>query len=496
MRDKIINKGLDMKKYLLVLFVVLFSIGCTTKQNVNNDINGMNNTNISNIEYTENTRDRTSKVAIVHDDFLTENALHDAVRANDLPLVKFLVKQGILKNQRDEYGFTPLHIAVRLHNFEITKYLISKGSDVNTLDVYEDTPLLDSTRNNDTNISKELICNGAYRNVSDVHGMSTLNNSAKNNNKYISELLRADNITSYCNDEIKESKIIENPVVEKIVVKEPIEEEPINEELEIITSKIKINIDSVLNDKTPKICGDVLEGDVSSLDIVLTNENNESFGKYDAIINQDDQTWCADVTDELPNGLYDIVATGYDKDDNTATDKAQTEINVLDGLYDALMKEFKDDFEPWNAYLDKDTLVFKFRNPTILFKRGLKELQPRFENILTDFLPRYANVLKEYQAEIDEVWIEGHASSEHSLGKTIEEKYELNRILSDARANEVLNYSKKSAIDGLDDNFTWLNDSFKAIGKSSSQLVYNEDGTENRELSRRVEFRITTKEKN
>ena len=87
-------------------------------------------------------------------DFISENVLHDAVRADDIETVKYLVKQGVNINEQDEYGYTPLHIAVRLHQFNITSYLIDNNANVNTIDEYEDTPLIDATRNNDTNLSK------------------------------------------------------------------------------------------------------------------------------------------------------------------------------------------------------------------------------------------------------------------------------------------------------------------------------------------------------
>ncbi len=483
---KIKIKGYKMTKYILGLFIIMFSIGCTPKQNVSNTANIKNKT-----ETTKDLNFQNIKAEIKNNDFLTENALHDAVRANDLDLVKFLIKQGAIKDQRDQYGFTPLHLAVRLHNFEITEYLITQGSNVNTLDVYKDTPLLDSTRNNDTNISEVLICNGAHRNVVDIHGMSTLNNSSKNNNKYISELLRSDNLSIHCNGNGKiEIQVEPEPEIEPTieVIEEPQEE--------VVQPEIGINIDSIIKSRTPTICGDIIKGDVSSLDIVLTNENDKSFGKYDAVIDQDEQTWCADVTDELPNGKYDVLATGYDVNNNTATDIKPTEISVLVGLYEALMIEFKDDFEPWNANLDKDTLTFRFQKPTVLFNKGKKDLTNKFKDILNNFLPRYSNILNNYQEEIAQVSIEGHTSSEYKMGTTVEEKYKLNQILSDKRAKEVYRYSQSIVEGGIDDNLSWLNDVFNPIGKSSSQLITDEDGIENKELSRRVEFNIATKEIN
>ncbi len=474
-------------KKLSTIFLLLLVTGCsfTTNKILKNEQN------------TKSAKLSTHKAALVTDDFLSESALHDAVRANDLELVQFLVKQGIEKNRQDQYGYTPLHLAVRLHNFEITKYLIAKGANVNTYDVYDDTPLLDSTRNNDTNISKELICNGANRNVSDRHDMSTLHNSSKNNNKFISTLLRADNIGKLCSEEVVEKE-------KQVVVQEPISEEPeateepevIEEPImdEVVSLNIKIDVEPTINDNTPKICGSIVEGDIVKVFVVLEDTDKEMFGIYNATIDNENNTWCADVTDKLANGNYIVTAEGFDDKDNKVNDTAPTKIHVIQGLYDALVEEFKNDFEPWNANLDKDTLKFRFEKPQYLFKRGSDILQPKFQTILEDFFPRYTKILLAYKTEIQNVRIEGHASSEHSLGKTIEEKYKFNKILSDKRANTVLRYTKNLDHRIINDNIDWINNTFKAEGFSSSQLVYNEDGSENKEKSRRVVYNIITQQ--
>ena len=457
MRDKFKGKEY-MKKYMLLALLVFVGVGCTAQNDIKKD------------ETIEDKRYSAIKAEVINNDFLTESALHDAVRANDLEMVTFLIKQGAQIDLEDQYGFTPLHLAVRLHNLEIVEYLISKDSNVNTIDVYLDTPLLDATRNNDTDIAKVLICNGAYRNVSDIHKMSTLNNSSKNNNKYISELLRADTVEPYCQEEID------------------------------------INID---DSTTSKICGKITKGYITELKVNLEDKEQNSFGEYDAIIDNKNNSWCADISkDELIENEYLIMAKASDKVVNTADaqktqylkkdfattkkDKKITQAEVLPGLYEALMSEFKDDFEPWKAELDKDSLTFRFTDPAVLFERAKEDLKPLFKDILSSFFPRYITTLVNYQEKIDSIIIEGHSSSEHRLGKTPEEKYELNKILSEKRATEVLRYTNGLEDERVLDNIVWVLQAFQAQGLSSSNLVYNEDGTENQEASRRVEFRIET----
>lgn len=436
MKDKI-------KNYLLIALLITLYQGCAQQEEVTTPKNK-----------------HTAKVKT--NDFTTENALHDAVRASDLELVKFLIKQKTNVNQKNQYGYTPLHLAVRYHNFEITKYLISQKAEVNTIDVYKDTPLLDSTRNNDTNISEILICNGANRDVKDVNDMSTLHNSSKNHNIYISTLLKTDNLDKYC-----KNKSISNLA-------------------------IKINEELLLNDNKPKICGVITKGDINKIDLSLQNQENKIYGNYKAKIEPKNNTWCADVTDELPNGKYKIQAVGYNSKNHMTQDTSKTEIYIIKGLYEALMDEFKDDFNDWKAELDKDTLVFRFSDPTLLFKSGKKDLSQKYKKISDDFFPRYVKVLLAYQYDIENVIIEGHSSSEHGGATTVEGKYNLNMILSQGRADEVLKYAKSSNNTKVVDNMPWINKVFQGKGFSSSNLVLDENGVEDQINSRRVEFRIKT----
>ncbi len=187
------------KNILLLTIASLILGGCTAT----NQVNSIHTTNVT------------------KNDFINEMALHDAVRARDLKLVQFLIEQKSDINKKDIYGYTPLHIAVRLKEYDIAKLLIQNGGEVNTFDNYQDTPLLDSTRDNYTDLSKLLICNKAQRDVVDSHQMSPLHNSSKNNNIYISEMLKAENLDSYCKPQ---EENIEKPKTE-VVVEEPIQEE-------------------------------------------------------------------------------------------------------------------------------------------------------------------------------------------------------------------------------------------------------------------------------
>lgn len=160
-------------------------------------------------------------------------------------------------------------------------------------------------------------------------------------------------------------------------------------------------------------------------------------------------------------------------------------------LYDDLYEEFKHDLENWNAKIDKQTLSVRFESPEVLFKPGSSELQPKFKNILDDFFPRYINILtkSKYYNDIEEIRIEGHTSSEWNGDTVGEQAYFKNMELSQNRTRAVLEYIlKENNLNGFKE---WVRERLTANGLSSSKLIII-DGIEDKERSRRVEFRVRT----
>ena len=83
-------------------------------------------------------------------------------------------------------------------------------------------------------------------------------------------------------------------------------------------------------------------------------------------------------------------------------------------IYEALNKEFRDDFSQWGAELDQKPLSVRFKEPDVLFKPNSSRIEEKFIVILDDFFPRYLKVLNnpKFRDSIQEVRIEGHTSSE------------------------------------------------------------------------------------
>lgn len=151
-------------------------------------------------------------------------------------------------------------------------------------------------------------------------------------------------------------------------------------------------------------------------------------------------------------------------------------------LYIDLQEEFKEDLTVWRATIDS-SLCIRFQEPSMLFDEGLDVLKPNFKFILNDFFPRYIAVLSrpQYKDNIEEIRIEGHTNSNGD--------YYSNMKLSQDRTRAVLQYCFSLM---NEDDINWLRGLVTANGLSSSHLILTKYGTEDKNLSRRVEFRVRT----
>lgn len=155
-----------------------------------------------------------------------------------------------------------------------------------------------------------------------------------------------------------------------------------------------------------------------------------------------------------------------------------------------IKKEFKSDFGVWDLKFNKDTLVLRFENINMLYSRGSSNISQSFGLILKDFIPRYVEILKAYESDIEKIEINGFTSSENSHGKTKDEKYQKNLVLSQKRANKVLSFIKTLDDAVIKENKDFIDEKFVAIGKSSSNLIIKTNGEEDKIKSRRIEIAI------
>jgi len=162
-------------------------------------------------------------------------------------------------------------------------------------------------------------------------------------------------------------------------------------------------------------------------------------------------------------------------------------------LNKALHKEFDSDLKDWKAVITDDNII-RFNSP---FISGSDVIPEEFNAILEQFFPRYINLLssQEFKKEIDEIRVEGHTSN--GWGEvTQKQSYLYNMDLSQKRASNVLAYCYNIEDKVLDKNIHWLQDNLRANGMSFSKLLYKdkEQKIQDKERSRRVEFRVVTRE--
>ena len=63
-------------------------------------------------------------------------------------------------------------------------------------------------------------------------------------------------------------------------------------------------------------------------------------------------------------------------------------------IYNALITEFEDDLQRWDAAIDQDTLTFTFQSPDVLFERGEITLSKRYQELLCGFFSKVPRSFK------------------------------------------------------------------------------------------------------
>lgn len=167
--------------------------------------------------------------------------------------------------------------------------------------------------------------------------------------------------------------------------------------------------------------------------------------------------------------------------------------NIKSDIYFDIAKEFKDDLAQWNAVVDENDLSIRFSldesgTKVSYFDSGRPDVKQEFKDVLDEFFPKYLRLIAnpKYRDSIEEIRIEGHTDSNGG--------YMLNVGLSQDRAKNVLDYCLQIAKNdpNLKEMMEWAQYKITANGLSYSHPILNADGSENKDLSRRVEFKVRT----
>lgn len=172
-----------------------------------------------------------------------------------------------------------------------------------------------------------------------------------------------------------------------------------------------------------------------------------------------------------------------------------------ESIYRDLQSTFQGDFQRWNISLDKD-LSIKFSNPEVLFPSGESQLTPKFREILAEFLPKYLAVVMNprFQTKIAEIRIEGH-TDDVPVSRTSDDPYLDNIQLSQDRSRNVLAFLRQlpayKQLPAQQESMLrfWLTANGLSYGRTldkNRQFTILSKKEIDREVSRRVEFRIVT----
>ena len=186
-----------------------------------------------------------------------------------------------------------------------------------------------------------------------------------------------------------------------------------------------------------------------------------------------------------------ILLSHFDLEKKNNIKKCNETKNMLDS-------EFRDDFKNWGAVLEED-LTIRFTNQRILFKSDSAEIEQGgwFARMLRNFFPRYMDIINDIQVQFGEkeiiaIRIEGHTSSEYNE-PGVDSPFIKNMELSQNRAREILKYILDS--ENIPQTESYAATVYRLItanGLSSSKLICTDAGKEDRQRSRRVEFKLLT----
>ena len=170
----------------------------------------------------------------------------------------------------------------------------------------------------------------------------------------------------------------------------------------------------------------------------------------------------------------------------TQLDEQQTQLEQLVGLKTRLISSLSSALKAGSISASVDPTNGSIAlESDVLFESGEYELTERGKQFVDQFLPVYLNVLfsDEYKGYVSEIIIEGHTDSDGSFLTNLE--------LSQQRALAVATYVLGSECQAISaDMKNELRPVVTVNGRSYSDRIFDENGAEDKEASRRVVFKF------
>lgn len=177
-------------------------------------------------------------------------------------------------------------------------------------------------------------------------------------------------------------------------------------------------------------------------------------------------------------------------------------VETKTNLHDKLVNQFSDEIDQRILTFDGD-LTMRFNNAKVNFASGSYALTPEFASILSEVIPRYFDIMlhnNKFVDEISEIRIEGHTDDEPAP-RYGSDPFISNVYLSQLRTLEVMKYIWNNIVpryerqDRLRIQY-WLTANGMSYSRSlddDGSFSYLTKKAINRDMSRRVEFRIITR---
>lgn len=205
------------------------------------------------------------------------------------------------------------------------------------------------------------------------------------------------------------------------------------------------------------------------------------------------------------NNLSDIekLLKGYSIEDITEMMKWYENKGNMVNIND----DFKDVFDGIDRvqFLEEEGSIrvyptYKNAGDSILFETGKAEIQPNLKSRLSVFGPRFvkkAMQLKKEGKNIAEIRIEGHTDSDGTFFGDTDDKGEYtddegNLLLSSRRAFMIYKYIHDNCC-VTDEEKEFVLNHMISVGYSSQKTISDAQGKEDKDKSRRIEFRIISK---